>query len=122
MSQKPKKQSPYQNTMTSKKNINNKGKLHTKSARRPKDLKKPNAEVAQTKKVETEIEILERKTGKEYFLPKDDEGVNDLVQDMLERIKNPPIAANNTVGDISFRTSSCPNFKYTDGNNILKII
>ena len=105
MSQMPKKQSPYQNTMSknSKKNITNKSKLHTKSARRPKDSKKPNVEVEQTKKVETEIEILERKTGKEYFLPKDDEGVNALVQDMLERIKNPPIAANNTVWDISFR-------------------
>ena len=77
------KKLPYQSSVTSS---------AKSSARRRSGGKKnvgKNTRTNQNSKNDDEktIEELEKLTGKEYFLPKDDESVDKVVQDMMNRIK-----------------------------------
>ena len=79
------KKLPYQSSATS----SAKSSAKRRSGKQSKNAGKKNDGKNTLAKNDDEktIEELEKLTGKEYFLPKDDESVDKVVQDMMNRIK-----------------------------------
>ena len=83
------KKLPYQSSATSSAKSSAKGRSGKQSKNSGKKNSGKNTRTQQGSKNDDDktIEELEKSTGKEYFLPKDDESVDKVVQDMMNRIK-----------------------------------